>query len=352
VSSETIDRGGAWHPLIEMSRARMMEFIREPEALFWTFAFPIIMAVVLAVAFPGSGARRAIVGVGNGDGAAAMRELLSKTPGIGVRDIPAGGEARALREGDIHLLVVPGVPPAYRYDPNREESRAARLLVDDALKRAAGRSDPWTAREEPVEVAGSRYVDWLIPGLIGMNLMGGGMWGMGFGIVQTRMRKVLKRLAASPMRHHEYLLAQFAWRIVFLAPEVGVPLAFGALVLGMPIRGSIVSITLVSLLGALAFGSIGLLVASRVRTFEAVSGLLNATMVPMWLAGGVFFSAANFPPAVQPIVQLIPLTALNNALRSVILEGAPLLSSARDLGCLAVWGTVSFGIALKIFRWR
>ncbi len=347
-----IDRGGAHHPLIELTLARLREFLREPEALFWTFVFPIIMSVALAIAFPGSGVKPAVVGIEPGDRGAAIRQALAATQGITIRDIRPGDEERALREGEVHLLIVPTDPPAYRYDVAREESHLARLLVDDALKRAAGRKDPFSAREEPVRIAGSRYVDWLIPGIVGMTIMGTSMWGIGFSVVQTRMRKVLKRLIASPMRKHEFLLAQIGGRLVFLAPEAGVPLLLGAFVLGMPIRGSMLSISVVCLVGALAFGGLGLLLASRARTFEAISGLMNLAMVPMWVVSGVFFSSSNFPQAVQPIIQALPLTALINALRAVILEGAGTAGVWRELAVLAAWGVVGFGVALRIFRWR
>jgi len=347
-----IDRGGAWHPMIELALARLREFAREPEAVFWAFIFPILMSVTMALAFPGGGNKPAIVGIEPGDGSAAVRSQLAREPGITVRDIPAGREARALREGDVHLLVIPGNPPTYRFDPARDESRIARLLVDAALKRAAGRSDPWSAREEPVQLPGSRYVDWLIPGIVGLSIMGTSMWGIGFAIVQARMRKLLKRLVASPMRKREYLIAQVVGRLVLLAPEAGAPLVFGVLVLGMPIQGSILSTCLVCLAGALAFGGIGLLLASRARTFEAISGLMNLSTVPMWVVSGVFFSASNFPQAMQPLIQALPLTALVNALRSIILEGAALQSVTRELAILAVWGLGSFALALRIFRWR
>src|SRR5436190_18145322 len=239
--SDGIDRGGAWHPLIELSIARLREFAREPEAVFWAFIFPILMSVTMALAFPGSGAKPSIVGIEAGPNAGAIRAALAREPGITVRDVPAADEPRALREGEVHLLVVPTTPPTYRFDPQRAESRVARLLVDAALKKAAGRDDPWSAREDPVQMPGSRYVDWLIPGIVGLSIMGTSMWGIGFGIVQARMRKLLKRLVASPMRKGEYLIAQVIGRLVLLAPEAGAPLVFGALVLGMPIRGSILS---------------------------------------------------------------------------------------------------------------
>jgi ABC-type multidrug transport system permease subunit len=346
------------HPIIELSLARLREWVREPEAIFWAFVFPIVMSVALAVAFPGQESRSVVVGItyepGTQNPAAALkfRAALEGTEGVVLREVSAGDALRVIRDGDVHVVVIPGDPPTYRFDPDRAEARLARLVVDEALKRAAGRTDPWAAREERVVVAGSRYIDWLIPGLLGMNIMSTGMWGIGFSIVQARLRKLLKRLAASPMRRSDYLLSQMIARLAFLAPEVAVPLGFGTLVLGMPVRGSLVSIAAVCVIGAFTFTGIGLLAASRPKTLEAISGVLNMTMVPMWVLSGVFFSASNFPPAFQPVIQALPLTALNDALRAVILEGATLAQVGSELVRLAVWAVVTFVLALKLFRWR
>jgi ABC-type multidrug transport system permease subunit len=337
---------------VELTLTRIREFIREPEALFWTFVFPIVMSLVMAMAFPSRGAQPVPVGVGQGEGSATLRQALSKAPGITLKDIPAGGEQRALREGQVHVIVEPTTPPTYRFDAARSESRTARLVVDDALKRAGGRVDPWVAREEGVKVPGSRYVDWLIPGLVAMGIMSNGMWGVAFSIVQARTRKLLKRMVASPMRKSEYLLAQLLARLLFLAPEVAVPLGFGILAFGMPVNGSVGAISAVTLLGSLAFGAFGLLLATRARTFEAVSGLMNFAMLPMWLLSGVFFSSSNFPKAVQPAIQALPLTALVDALRAVVLEGATLSAVHRQLFILAGWTIIPFALALRLFRWR
>lgn len=347
-----MNRGGAHHPLIELTLARLREFLREPEALFWTFIFPIVMSVALAVAFPGGRSAPVIVGLEPGPSADVVRRALTGREDITVRDMAPLEQARAIREGHVHIVVVPTDPPTYRFDPARSESRMARLVVDAVLKGAAGRQDPWQAREEPMQMAGSRYVDWLIPGIVGMTIMGTGMWGVGFSIVQARMRKVLKRLAASPMRRREYLLAQMLARLVFLGPEVFVPLAFGALALGMPIRGSYGAVAVVCLAGAFAFTGIGLLAASRPRTFEGMSGILNLLMLPMWILSGVFFSAANFPDALQPFIQALPLTALNDALRGVVLEGAALGEIRGELMLLGAWAVVPFALAMALFRWR
>ena len=346
------NRGGARHPLVELTLTRLREFIREPEALFWAFVFPILMSVAMAVAFPSRGARPVIVGVEDTPRAAAVRGALSSADGVTMRTLAPGDDLRALRDGEGPLVLVPTEPPTYRFDPSRDESRVARLVVDDALKRAAGRADPWRAQEAPVSIAGSRYIDWFIPGLIGLGLMGNGMWGVGFPIVQARMRNLLKRFVASPMRRSDYLLAHIFARLLGLAPEVGLPLAFGVLAFGMPVHGSLVTIFIVGLIGALTFASLGLLLASRVRTFEAISGLMNLAMLPMWVLSGVFFSAANFPDAMQPIVQALPLTALIDALRAVILDGASLVAVRGDLLVLGTWGVVPFFVALKLFNWR
>jgi ABC-type multidrug transport system permease subunit len=352
MSKALTSRGGARHPLIELTLARVREFIREPEAIFWTFGFPILISLALSVAFPSSVGRPVVVGVAAGPASEATRAALTGTDGVSVREIPPGAEQRALREGDVHVIVEGTDPPTYRFDPAREESRIARLVVDNALKRGAGRADPWQAREEPVSIAGSRYIDWFIPGVIGLGLMGNGMWGVGFPITQARMRNLLKRFVASPMQRRHYLLANMLARLLGLPAEVALPLAFGALAFGMPVNGSLVTIFVVGLVGALTFAALGLLLASRVRTFEAISGLMNLAMLPMWILSGVFFSAANFPAAMQPIVQALPLTAAIDALRAVILDGATLAAIRNELLLLGGWGIGAFFLALRLFSWR
>lgn len=343
-------RGGAHPALVELTLARLREFVREPEALFWTFLFPMVMSVAMAIAFPSKGAQPVRVGVAPGAG--ALRETLAKDAGITLRDVAAGGELRALREGEVDVIVEPGDPPTYRFDPGREESRSARLVVDNTLKRAAGRADPWMAREDPVQVAGSRYVDWLIPGIVCLGIMNNGMWSIGFMTVQARLRKLLKRLAASPMKKREFLLAQLLARLIFLGPEVAVPLIFGVLAFGMPVNGSVLNIVIVALIGAIMFGAVGLLLGSRVRTFEAINGLMNLVTVPMWVLSGVFFSSSNFPSFAQPLIKVLPLTALIDAMRGVVLEGASLGAIRIELMILIAWTVASFAITLRIFKWR
>jgi ABC-2 type transport system permease protein len=346
------DRGGAYAPVIELTLARIREFLREPEAVFWVFVFPILMACALGVAFRSRGDQPIVVGVVNASGHEAIERALRQAGGFDPRLVEPAQVQNTLQRADVQLVVEPGPPPLYHFDPTRTESRAARHAVDDALQRAAGRKDVFAAKDVHIETIGSRYIDWLVPGLLGMNIMSTGLWSLGFSIVTARTRKLLKRLVASPMRRRDYLLAQLFGRLVFLLLEVGALLGFSTLVFGVPVRGSVLLVVVCCVVGALAFGGIGLLVASRAKTVESVSGMLNLVMLPMWLLSGVFFSSSNFPDAMQPFIRVLPLTALNDSLRAVMLEGAGPAFVTPHLGLLAAWGLLSFGVALRIFRWR
>lgn len=342
--------------IVELTLVRLREFLREPEAVFWTFVFPLLLAGGLGIAFrnrPPDVVRAGVIA-----GTPAMRataDSLAATPGLAIERFgDDSAAARALRAGSVAIVVAPGAGAGveYRFDPTRPDARTARLEVDAAVQRAAGRSDVRPVREATVREHGSRYIDFFIPGLLGMNLMGSGIWSIAFSIVTARSKRLLKRLSATPMSRLQYLLSFLLSRLLFLVVEVAVLVGFGVLAFGVPVRGSLVSLAFICLLAAFAFSAIGLLVASRAKTVEAVSGLANLVMLPMWIFSGVFFAASNFPAAVQPFIQLLPLTATVDALRATMLQGAPLLSLAGELAILAGWLVVPFVVALGIFRWR
>jgi len=346
------DRGGASHPLVELTMARFREFLREPEAVFWVFAFPVIMTCALGIAFRSRGAEPVIVGVVEQAGAPALRQALEASGRFTVRRIEPAEIERTVRDGRAPVVVVPGTPPEYHFDEARAESQVARLAVDQALQRAAGREDVFAATERPIDAIGSRYIDWLVPGLLGMNIMSTGLWGVGFSIVQARTRKLLKRLVATPMSRAEYLASHVLSRLLFLTLETVVIVGFAWLVFDVRIRSGVMALAILAVLGALSFGGLGLLVASRARTIEAVSGLMNLVMMPMWVLSGVFFASSNFPEPMQPFIQALPLTALNDAMRGVMNEGLSLAAVGGEVGVLAAWGLVSFAAALRIFRWQ
>jgi ABC-type multidrug transport system permease subunit len=340
------------HQLVELTLVRLREFLREPEALFWSFLFPIIMTCALGVAFSSQSGGRFIVGVARVAGSERVTTALQRDARFTIRSIEPADVDRTVRDGSAAVVVVPGEPMVYRYDEARDESQAARLAVDAALQQAAGRVDRFTPLERPVTAVGSRYIDWVIPGLLGMGIMSTGMWSVGFSIATARHRKLLRRFVATPMVRAYYLGSFVLSRFVFLAIETLVLMGFAWLAFGVVVQGSPAALAIVCVIGALTFGAIALLVASRARTIEAVSGLLNFVMLPMWLLSGVFFASSNFPDYLQPAIQALPLTALIDALRAITNDGDPLARIAHELAILTAWGITAFALALKLFRWR
>lgn len=340
-------------PLAQLTLAWVRETAREPEAVFWTFFFPILLALALGIAFRRGAPERVPVAIVSGQGASAVAATLDAEPGIEADILPEDSAVAALRRGDVVLAIVPGAEGLeYRYDTTRPESRSARLLVNDALQRAAGRTDPAPTHDVLIEERGSRYIDFLIPGLLGLNLLSTGLWGVGYMVVRMRKDRLLKRYSASPIPRGRFLLGFMLGRLVFLAGELPLLLGFAWLVFDVPIRGSIVLLAALAVLGAFTFTAFGLLIASRARTTEAVTGLMNLASLPMWILSGVFFSADNFPDPMQPFIEVLPLTAMVDALRGVMLEGQTLAGVGGDVGILMLWGVISVTIAVKAFRWR
>jgi ABC-2 type transport system permease protein len=343
------------HPLVQLTLVRYREFFREPEAVFWVFVFPVLLTAGLGIAFRNQAPERTPVAVvERGGGTQSVLDALSRRGDLLAEVMPEAAAYDALRTGKVAIAVAPTESGAveYRFDDERPESRAARLLVDDALQRAAGRSDPVRVADRSVSEPGSRYVDFVVPGLLGMNLMGSGIWGLGFTIVDARRKRLLKRLIATPMSRTQYLASFVLSRLTLLVIEVGALLGFALIAFGVPLRGSLLSLLAICLLSALAFGALGLLLASRARTVEGVSGLMNLVMLPMWIFSGVFFSASRFPDALQPFIQALPLTAVNDALRASMLEGVGWGRLEPELAVIAGWLVVSFVLAVRLFRWR
>jgi ABC-type multidrug transport system permease subunit len=358
------------HPLLELTAARLRAIWREPGVIFWSVVFPLLLAIALGIAFRNTGPQKVSVAVESQDAQTAsgsvafLAEALRRSNEVDTLVLSPAEAAQALRTGRVSLVVRPtGTPlsnaqaaPAgsfdYHFDPTRPESQQARLVTDHAIQKALGRSDVISARDVTTTEPGARYIDFLIPGLLGINLLGSGMWGVSLGIVGARMQKLLKRLAATPMRRYQYLLSFVLSRLIFLVVEVGVVLVFAWLLFGYRVYGSWLSMALLLLLGSVMFAGIGLLVAARPSTIEAVSGLMNLVMIPMWLLSGTFFSASRFPDFLQPVVKALPLTALNDSLRAVMNEGAPLASNWSQILIMLAWCAVTYVLAVRIFRWQ
>lgn len=338
-------------PIFELILSRLREFWREPEALFWVYGFPILLIVALGLAFPDE-APRPVVDVASLPGHETAVAALRSGGDIDVLVNPLEVAKARHRSERTDLVVIPeGEGYVYLYDPSRPEDHLAKVMADSAIQRAKGRPDPVMTRGETVKLPGSRYIDWLLPGLVGMNIMGGGLWGVGFVLVDMRVRKLLKRFRATPMRRSDFLLAILGSRVVFMIPEVFTILLIGKLLFGAPLGGAPLLLALVILAGSICFCGLGLLLACRTERLETASGLTNLAMMPMWILSGIFFSAERFPDAIQPFVRALPLTQLNFALRGVILEGQGLADIAFPLVMLVGVGGIAFTLALRWFRW-
>jgi ABC-type multidrug transport system permease subunit len=355
VNSAVLGRNARWSGFLHILGARMKELRREPEVIFWVFGFPILLALGLGIAFRNKPADVTPVVIvsspGAQDVAARLRSAHESSIHADVLDEAAAQRGFRLGKYDLVIEVHGQAGYRYRYDPSRPESVLARALIDESLQTAAGRKDPVAASATTSSEPGSRYIDFLIPGLLGMNLMNAAMWGIGFALVDMRQRKLLKRFVATPMRRSDFLLALLTSRLVLMLIEVSLLLGFGVLAFHMRVLGSLWTILLIGGIGAISFGGLGLLTASRAQKIESASGLMNLVMMPMWIFSGVFFSGERFPATLQPFIKALPLTALNDALRATILEGASLASQGGRILVLTVWGGISFLLALRWFRW-
>src|ERR1017187_1585320 len=307
ISAAPKPRPGRWSPYRHLLWARVLELKREPEVVFWVFIFPLLLALGLGVAFRNKPAAVSSVVVIAGEGSQktlAMLRNSAQHSSIRATVLDRDAALKGFHFGKFDLAIEPRPDGSYtyHYDPARPESVLSKAEVDAALQSAAGRKDVIATSTQASSEPGSRYIDFLIPGLLGMNLMNSGMWGVGFALVEMRKRKLLKRFVATPMRRSDFLLALTSSRLVLMVIEVGLLLSFGVLVFHMPVQGwsSILSVLLLGSLGAVTFGGVGLLTACRAQKIETVSGLINLVMMPMWIFSGVFFSYDKFPAMAQP----------------------------------------------------
>src|SRR5271169_913597 len=327
--------------LFQLTVTRLKLTLREPEAIFWIFVFPILLAIGLGIAFRNRPADVLPVGATTEQ----LTQALAEDKGLRATEMDESTGVHALAVGTIVLLAEQrGDEVVYRYDNTNPDARTARMISDRAIEVAAGQKDVLMATNELVHEKGSRYIDFVVPGLLGMNLMGSAMWGLGFSIVDSRQKKLLKRLVASPMPRWQYLMSFLLSRLLLLVIEVGVFLGFARLVFGVPFRGPIWQLVLVCVLASLSFSALGLLIASRAKTMEAASGLMNLIMLPMWILSGVFFSASRFPAVIQPVVRALPVTAAIDAMRGNMLQGIGLNHLMVPVGILMAWLVVPFAV--------
>lgn len=341
-----------WRVVRAVMRTAFLEFWRSPEAVFWTYGFPLLMAIVLGFAFRPGPLPPVPVAVVAGPDAAAAVATCERNPRLEVELLPLAEADRALARGRVALLVrVDAGEPVLRSDPTRPEAELARLLVEAAFRDARDGAPAALAREVE-ERPGARYIDFLVPGLIGLNLLGAGMWGVGFNLVQMRTQQLLRRLFVTPMRRAEFLAGFLLGRSVLVLPEALAIALFGVFVWGVPFRGSALAALAVVVVGGLTFAGLGCLCASRARTLEGIGGLMNAVTLPMWILGGTFFANEPLQGVMRWAAELLPLTHVNRALRDLMLEPGGLGDVWLPLCGVGAFGAACFALALRWFRWQ
>jgi ABC-2 type transport system permease protein len=349
----TDERSRRLNPVVELTLVRLRELGREPGALFWTFGFPVVLSLALGIAFRVRGPDPIVVGVLPGVGAEVHAALVAAR--VEVRDLGDGEAEQALRGGRVNLVLVPPRAPGqalvYRYDPARVEARTARATVNQALQRAAGQTEPRAVVDDQVHEPGSRYIDFLIPGLIAMNLMSGSMWGVAWVVVNMRTKKLLKRLLAAPMKRRHLMYSLGLARMLIIPIELLVILLFARVFFSVQVTGSYLAFLTVAFAGSASFAAVAIAVASRAQNTETVSGLMNLVMLPMFITSGVFFASSNFPDVVRPLIRALPLTAMCDGLRAVMNDGVGLAGVMPSLFILALWGIPAFVLGLRYFRW-
>lgn len=344
------------HPILAITTARLREFVRRPEAVFWVYFFPVLMVVVLGVAFRNKPVEVFQVDIVIGPKSAMLSEWLERDGQLQTSIVSREEAIERLRLSKTTLMItaIDGQTRniEYQYDPVRPGSVASRNIVDQRLQTEQGREDVIESNDIIFTEPGNSYVDFLVPGLLAMGLMGGGLWGVGYAIVDMRIRKLLKRLMATPMRRTHFLIAMMTSRLVFMIPQIILLIVFSYFLFGVQVYGNWFSILLVIILGAIEFAAIGLLVASRANTMETASGLMNLVMLPMWTLSGIFFSYERFPEIVQPAIKLLPLTPVIDALRALMMDGKSITSLTSEIAVIGAWSVIPFVIALAIFRWN
>jgi ABC-type multidrug transport system permease subunit len=345
----------AEHQFIQMVTARLREFWREPAAIFWVYVFPLVMLLALGTAFRNRPVETVVVALVDEapDGDFAQR-LDADVRFRELRFVDTDEGKRLLRAGNVDLVIDRNDDGefVFHFDPTRSTAIIARNATNQLVQEAAGRTDPATVHAKEFKEPGGRYIDFLVPGMIGMGLLGGGLWGVGFAVVDLRTRKLLKRYLATPMNRSYFLASIMFSRLLFTIPEMVFLIVFSRLFYGVVCFGHYWELALLVVLGSIEFAGIGLLVASRAKTLETVSGLMNLVSLPLWMASGIFFSIERFPDAIQPMLRVLPLAPLLTAMRGVMLEGLTLGDQLPEIGIVLAWTVGSFALALFWFRWN
>ncbi|HEY3389877.1 MAG TPA: ABC transporter permease [Prolixibacteraceae bacterium] len=365
------------HQLYRLISAHFAEIIREPAVIFWGVVFPILMAWGLGIAFTQKGEvhiKLAIVRSSTGNNATPETKLLGYLMANGIKkdssytidlknekignvsliffETSWSNAYTMLKKGKVAIIIEDKLTDIkYHFDPANAEAKTAWQLVANLAEKGTAFYAANQSSIEPLTMKGTRYVDFLIPGLLAMGIMMACSWGISYTIIDRRSKKLLRRMVATPMKKSNFLLALITARFSMNVVEAVLLFLFAWLYFGTKVQGSWPALIILFLAGNIAFSGISILMSSHTANPEVGNGIINALVTPMMVVSGVFFSYHNFPDWTIPIIRYLPLTMIADSFRSIFNEGAGMMDLWREALILTTVGTVSFIVGLKIFKW-
>jgi ABC-2 type transport system permease protein len=371
--------------LLQLISALFREIIREPGVLFWGILFPILMSVGLGLAFSKKAdVVRKVAIISSADqsdistGESIVTSFLQKKCEINpapekeswqwkyiIKDDKLGNSIfmfynikwpeaiKFLKRGTINVLLVDLKDSVeYHFDPMNSDAELTYLKLSNIIGKGEVISAKAITEIKPLTVSGTRYIDFLVPGLITMGVMMSSMWGISYGLIEKRSKKLLRRLVATPMKKSHFLIALITVRVIMNCIESSVLLLFAIIAFKMSVQGSISALILIYIAGNIAFAGIAVFTSSHTSNTEVGNGLINFVVFPMMILSGIFFSYQNFPDWSIPVIKNLPLSMLTDAVRSIINEGAGYNEVAIPILILLSVGVLFFSAGLKIFKWH
>lgn len=342
--------------LFQLILTNFRVFFREPAIIFWALFFPIVMAWVLGIAFSKKGESvRTVYVTGQSvpeklTGEKVFGENSGNPSRIRFKNTGEEEAGTAIKQGVIAIYIeVVGDSLIYHFDPINPDAQLTHLILESGLNGIPNRESKTSI--EPLKAKGMRYIDFLVPGLIALGIMNSCIWGIGWSLIETRMKKLLRRMVATPMKKSLFLSAYMINRIILGGFETLLLLLFTWLYFGTEITGNVAAFVTVFLAGILAFSGIAILIASRTAKTEIANGLVNLITLPMMILSGIFFNYHNFPDWAIPVIQALPLTLLADSIRAIFIEAAGFTEILKPVAILSATGVVTFGVGLRMFKW-
>jgi ABC-type multidrug transport system permease subunit len=334
------------NPFINLFIIQLRRFYREPEVIFWVIFFPIVMSWILGVAFSGKTVKTATIAVVNGS---SQIDLTKLTPSFRILNVTEVKAETMLKRGSISLYIkIEDNSIVYYFDKNNSEAYLAYLTIEKLINSV----NTGAANIVNLTGKGSRYIDFLIPGLISLGIMNSCIWGLGWGLVELRIRKLIRRMAATPMKKSHFIASHYLSRLIPTSTEAIILYIFAHFYFNFELSGSLTAFILVFLCGNFAFSGIAVLISSRTDSTHMVNGLINAITIPLVILSGIFFSYQNFPPFVGEIIKYLPLAMLTDSIREVFNQGAGVRDVLINSGVLFGIGLIFSTLGLKIFKWH